>query len=76
MDGKSILSLLTGETDKTPHTELLFVGPTTFFGIRDCENFKYVDRSRCENAKYSTLKQGPFLFNLPKFVSAKMRYDN
>lgn len=64
IDGKSILTLLKGETDKTPHIELLFVGPTTFFGIRDADNFKYVDRNRSENAKYSTVKQGPFLINL------------
>ena len=64
IDGKSILSLLKGETKKTPHDELLFVGAKKFFGIRDSDNFKYVDRARSENSKYMINKQGPFLFNL------------
>jgi len=64
IDGKSILSLLKGDTKKTPHKELFFVGAKKFFGIRDADNFKYFDRAHSENSKYMISKQGPFLFNL------------
>lgn len=76
IDGRSILSLLKGETDKTPHDELLFVGPTEFIGIRDSENFKFFDKYKCENSKYGMIKQGPFLFNLNTDVNESYDVTN
>ncbi len=64
IDGRSILPLLTGATNQTPHEELLFVGPKKYFAIRDNENFKFFDKAKCENSKYGMMKQGPYLFNL------------
>lgn len=64
IDGKSLLPLLKGREAKTPHDELLFVGPKKYFAIRDRDNFKYFMRSKGENSKYTGIKQGPFLFDL------------
>lgn len=76
IDGRSILPLLTGQTDKTPHEALLFVGPKKYFAIRDSDNFKFFDKVKCENSKYAMMKQGPFLFNLNHDVNESYDVSN
>ena len=64
VDGRSMLPLLTGESDEPIHDELLFVKGRKVSGIRDDEGYKYFSRHRSENSVYSQLKQGPFLFRV------------
>jgi hypothetical protein len=52
------------EEDESPHESLFFIKGNKMYGVRSRDNFKYFDRHPTENAAYSTLKQGPFLFDL------------
>lgn len=76
IDGKSLLPLLKGEDERTPHDELMFVGPRRYFAIRDRNNYKYFTESKVENAKYNGLKQGPFLFDLTKDTNESYDVSN
>ena len=64
MEAGSVITSYSIHYTKLYDDALLFVGAKKFFGIRDADNFKYVDRAHCENSKYIMAKQGPFLFNL------------
>jgi arylsulfatase A len=68
IDGKSILSLLRGETNKSPHDYLVFIN--SFLpedqgsAVRSKDNFKYYKAAGSDNAVYKQLKVHSFLFDL------------
>lgn len=62
IDGVSILPLLEGN-DVRPHDTLYFFKGNTLTGVRH-QNWKYLRRHMTDNGGYTTLSQGPFLFNL------------
>jgi arylsulfatase A-like enzyme len=64
IDGVDMLPILKGETEEALHDELFFITGKKVMGVRSRDNFKYIDRHRCENSAYVMAKQGPFLFNL------------
>jgi arylsulfatase A len=66
IDGEDILPLMTGEMDKSPHDELLYISGMHAYGLRNSDHFKYFASTGSENAEYG--KHGmmihPFLFDL------------
>jgi uncharacterized sulfatase len=62
IDGVSLLPLLQG-VDVQPHERLYYFKGNTLTGIRR-QNWKYLRRHMTDNGGYTTLSQGPFLFNL------------
>lgn len=62
IDGKNILPLLTG-SGQTPHETLFFYKGNQLVGVRH-NKWKYLRRHMTDNGGYTTLSQGPFLFNL------------
>ncbi|HZJ58302.1 MAG TPA: sulfatase-like hydrolase/transferase [Clostridia bacterium] len=68
IDGKSILSLLKGETKESPHDCLIYVDPGEYedqgFGVRSQDNFKYYKATNSENATYKNMMIHSFLFDL------------
>ncbi|WP_420630310.1 sulfatase [Candidatus Leptofilum sp.] len=64
IDGVDMLPLLKNETSETIHDDFYFIKGKKVMGVRTKDNFKYIDRHRCENGSYWIAKQGPFLFDL------------
>jgi arylsulfatase A-like enzyme len=64
IDGADILPVLKGEVNESPHAELYFISGKKLMGFRAKDNFKYVDKHKCENSFYGMITQGPFLFDL------------
>ena len=64
IDGVDMLPLLKSETSETIHDDFYFIKGKKVMGVRTKDNFKYIDRHRCENGSYWIAKQGPFLFDL------------
>lgn len=62
IDGVSLLPLLQGE-EVQPHERLYYFKGNTLTGVRH-KNWKYLRRHMTDNGGYTTLSQGPFLFNL------------
>lgn len=63
IDGKCILPLLTGETEKTPHDYLFYMWDYKVYAVRD-SLWKYHIRHESDIPLYSVLKVGPYLFNI------------
>ncbi len=64
IDGVDMLPLMKGESAEANHEDLYFVKGKKIMGVRTRDNFKYIDRHRCDNSAYWVAKQGPFLFDL------------
>ena len=64
IDGVDMLPLMKGEEDETLHDDFYFIKGKKIQGVRTQDNFKYIDRHKCENGDYRMIKQGPFLFDL------------
>jgi hypothetical protein len=68
IDGKSILPLLKGETDHSPHDYLIYidsyVAESQGFGVRSKDNFKYYKATNSENSTYKNMRIHSFLFDL------------
>jgi len=64
IDGIDMLPLMKGEVSESLHDALYFIKGKKIMGVRTKDNFKYIDRHRCENGSYWIAKQGPFLFDL------------
>ena len=64
IDGIDMLPLMKGKISETLHDDLYFIKGKHIMGLRTSDNFKYIDRHRCENGSYWIAKQGPFLFDL------------
>jgi arylsulfatase A len=68
IDGKSILPLLKGETNCSPHDCLVYINSTVpenqGFGVRTRDNFKYYKAANSENALYGAMRIHSFLFDL------------
>jgi uncharacterized sulfatase len=62
IDGLDILPMLKGER-QSPRNELFFYKGKSLVGVRH-KNWKYLRRHMTDNGGYTTLSQGPFLFNL------------
>lgn len=62
IDGKDIFPMLTGDTE-SPHEQLYFYKGKNLNGVR-VGKWKYLRRHMTDNGGYTTLSQGPFLFNL------------
>jgi len=66
IDGRDIMPLLTGESERTPHDELFYVMDMKARAYRDNSGYKYYGSCKSENAKYSSIdmhKIHPYLFN-------------
>jgi uncharacterized sulfatase len=64
VDGKDIFPFLKGEED-SPHDRLFFFKGNKLIGVR-FRDWKYMRRHMTDNGGYTTLSQGPFLFNLAR----------
>lgn len=64
VDGVDMLPLLTGEGDSIHRRLFYFKGPQ-LIGVRDGD-WKYLRRHMTDNGGYTSLRQGPFLFNLSR----------
>jgi uncharacterized sulfatase len=62
IDGQDILPMLKREAG-SPHDTLFFFKGKKLVGVRH-HNWKYLRRHMTDNGGYTTLSQGPFLFNL------------
>ena len=62
IDGQDILPMLKREAG-SPHETLFFFKGKKLVGVRH-HNWKYLRRHMTDNGGYTTLSQGPFLFNL------------
>ena len=62
IDGRDILPMLREETN-SPHQTLYFFKGKHLVGVRH-QSWKYLRRHMTDNGGYTTLSQGPFLFNL------------
>lgn len=63
IDGRSLIPLLKGGTDESPHETLLFYKGRKLVGARSGD-WKYYRRHSSDNGAYPFIPQGPFLFNL------------
>mgnify|MGYP005814116307 CR=1 FL=1 len=63
IDGRSLLPLLKGETEASPHEVLYFYKGRNLVGARHGD-WKYYRRHSSDNGAYPFFPQGPFLFNL------------
>ena len=68
IDGRSLLPLLTGLANQSPHDELLYVkasgqGPAAS-AIRSRDHFKYYLADKSDNSAYTFMPIHPFLFDL------------
>ncbi len=64
VDGVDILPLLQGQESASPHEVLYFIRGAEIFGARSKDNFKFMKKDRSDNSFYTSLKHGPFLFDL------------
>ncbi|HHY83470.1 MAG TPA: sulfatase-like hydrolase/transferase [Clostridiales bacterium] len=68
IDGKSLLPLLKGETNCSPHDYLVYINSTVpdnqGFGVRSRDSFKYYKAANSENALYRDMRIHSFLFDL------------
>jgi len=64
IDGKNILPLLKGGTDKTPHDHLFLMMGKKTINVLDKDGLKYQPRSRRDNSFFWYLNWGPYLFNI------------
>ncbi len=62
IDGQDMLPVLRGETP-SPHESIYYYDEKELIGIRQ-GRWKYMRIHTTDNASYSSLKQGPFLFDL------------
>lgn len=70
IDGRSLLPLLTGKTDQSPHEYLIYINSLVKisdnqgFAVRTRDNFKYYQAANSENSAYKNMMIHPFLFDL------------
>ena len=68
IDGRSILPLLKGETDVSPHAYLVYINSMISedqgFAVRSRDQFKYFSSAHSENSTYRGMKIHSFLFDL------------
>ena len=68
IDGESILSLLLGLTDETPHDYLFYVDGSEVSAVRTAE-WKYMRRGQTDNSNYPGYLYGPYLFDITNDVN-------
>jgi len=68
IDGRSLLPLLTGRTDQSPHDALFYLNPfvadNPAAAVRSRDHFKYHRPDASDNATFVSMRIHPFLFDL------------
>ncbi len=67
IDGKSILPLLLGLAQETPHDMLFYIDGTRITAVRTPE-WKYMRKCQTDNANYPGHLYGPYLFDITRDV--------
>lgn len=63
IDGKSILPLLTGVTNTSPHDYLFMINDTIIEAVLDSKGYKYQIQTSPDSSKFWYLSVGPYLFD-------------
>jgi len=66
IDGKDLMSLMTGTSKSSPHNYLPYHWGKKILAIRD-RNYKYHVKHRSDNSSYYILRVGPMLFDMQRY---------
>lgn len=64
IDGKNVLPLLSGASEKTPHDHVFLMMGKKTVNVLDKDGYKYQPRQKRDNSFFWYLNQGPYLFNI------------